>query len=417
MYRFHKLFLLIIVLIPFSCFYAHGKGKTYMKSWKKGYLDIHQISTGRGNAAFMILPDGTKMLFDIGNIGDTTVYKMNMMPAVPSSKKAPEEWVAAYIEHFTSESGLNSDIDYAVISHFDEDHMGMTIMDDNGNYASSGIVALDNLLKINKIIDRGLDYPTKEQLYASRGFILEGYEAFMKSRADRGFKDELFKVGANEQIVLLNEPEKYSDFEIRNIYSNGLLWTGNGYEFKDLVPGTGEEKLLNYKQMHENKNSCVINISYGDFDYHTGGDIHAVSKNSPYQWNNIEKAVGDQIGETDVIVANHHACSDATSFDFIDSTDPQVCIVPIWDYYHIQPQQLKDMLYGGDDFEDNEVYTAGFVPASIHESYPELYSKLKPSGHVVLRVYDGGKYFRIFVLNDRSTDYEIIYSSDRFRSR
>jgi hypothetical protein len=40
-----------------------------MTPWKEGYLDIHQISTGRGNAAFMILPDGTTM------VGSTLIQK------------------------------------------------------------------------------------------------------------------------------------------------------------------------------------------------------------------------------------------------------------------------------------------------------------------------------------------------------
>ena len=34
--------------------------------WTRGTLDIHQLSTGRGNAAFFIFPDGTTMLFDAG---------------------------------------------------------------------------------------------------------------------------------------------------------------------------------------------------------------------------------------------------------------------------------------------------------------------------------------------------------------
>jgi hypothetical protein len=38
--------------------------------WMPGSLDIHQISTGRGNAALFILPDGTTMLVDAGAAGD-----------------------------------------------------------------------------------------------------------------------------------------------------------------------------------------------------------------------------------------------------------------------------------------------------------------------------------------------------------
>lgn len=34
--------------------------------WQPGWLDIHHIATGRGNATFVMLPDGTSMLIDAG---------------------------------------------------------------------------------------------------------------------------------------------------------------------------------------------------------------------------------------------------------------------------------------------------------------------------------------------------------------
>ena len=41
-----------------------------LPAWTPGTLDIHQISTGRGNAALFILPDGTTLLVDAGAAGD-----------------------------------------------------------------------------------------------------------------------------------------------------------------------------------------------------------------------------------------------------------------------------------------------------------------------------------------------------------
>lgn len=37
---------------------AVDKVYEYLPEWQAGYLDIHQISTGRGNAAYLIFPDG-----------------------------------------------------------------------------------------------------------------------------------------------------------------------------------------------------------------------------------------------------------------------------------------------------------------------------------------------------------------------
>src|SRR3982751_5189516 len=39
-----------------------------LPAWQKGYLDLHHINTGRGNAAFYIFPDGTTMLLDAGEL-------------------------------------------------------------------------------------------------------------------------------------------------------------------------------------------------------------------------------------------------------------------------------------------------------------------------------------------------------------
>ena len=36
---------------------AVDKVYEYLPEWQAGYLDIHQISTGRGNAAYLIFPD------------------------------------------------------------------------------------------------------------------------------------------------------------------------------------------------------------------------------------------------------------------------------------------------------------------------------------------------------------------------
>ena len=48
---------LVSALIISACHGTDG-----LTPWREGYLDIHQISTGRGNATFMILPDGTTMM-------------------------------------------------------------------------------------------------------------------------------------------------------------------------------------------------------------------------------------------------------------------------------------------------------------------------------------------------------------------
>ena len=386
-----------------------------LRPWKEGYLDIHQISTGRGNASFMILPDGTTMMVDMGDMGNVSHFKQEIMPAVPSADKSPAQWVAQYVRHFSRPLGNDGKVDYMMITHYDSDHIGVL--------GECGVSELDSLLHIEKIVDRGYDYPTPEQAMSMNKWTLPGYLKTLEQRAARGLAYEKFVVGSDSQFALKCAPEKYKNFKIQNIYANGHLWTGEGLKTHDLVIGEGEEYAKNLKSMNENRLSCTINISYGDFDYHNGGDIQGSGPQSKRPWRNVEKFVGEFIGETDVVVANHHAYSDAMYEPFLKAVTPQVCIVPVWDYYHPQPSTLYNMLRCGIDGGHpaardsvSYVFSAGIV-GSNRERLGDDGQLILPDGHIVVRVYEGGDRFQVFVLNDRSLDYEIIYRTPVLESR
>lgn len=399
---------LVSALIISSC-----SGTDVFSPWREGYLDIHQISTGRGNATFMILPDGTTMMVDMGDLGDTSHFRQEVMPAVPSSEKSPAQWVAEYVKHFCGPLGNGGKVDYMLITHYDSDHIGI--------HGKGGVMELDSLLHIEKIVDRGYDYPTPELAMQMNRRTLPGYLRTMEARAARGLGYEKFVVGSDTQFALRSRPR--DDFRIRNIYANGQLWTGEGFQTRDIVIGEGEEYQENLKAMNENRLSCTINISYGNFDYHSGGDIQGSSPNSTRPWRNVEKFVGEFIGETDVVLANHHAYSDAMYEPFVKAVTPQVCIIPVWDYYHPQPTTLNNMLRGGIDERHpavrdsvNYVFAAGLV-GSNRERLAGDGALVPPDGHVVVRVYEGGDRFQVFVLDDRSLDYQLIYRTPMLKSR
>ena len=43
----------------------------YLPEWQEGYMDIHTIATGRGDATFIVMPDGTTLMIDAGDNGKT----------------------------------------------------------------------------------------------------------------------------------------------------------------------------------------------------------------------------------------------------------------------------------------------------------------------------------------------------------
>src|SRR5438132_1199760 len=80
--------------------------------WSPGMLDIHQIQTGRGNAAFLILPDATTLLIDAGAVPDRPGPELG--PARPDGSRTPGEWIARYVQRFSPRTPAT--LDYALIT-------------------------------------------------------------------------------------------------------------------------------------------------------------------------------------------------------------------------------------------------------------------------------------------------------------
>ncbi|MBT4139859.1 MAG: hypothetical protein HOE48_18215, partial [Candidatus Latescibacteria bacterium] len=54
-----------------------------LPSWTDGILDLHHINTGFGDAAFYVLPDGTTMLVDAGEMDRTSERVLSPRNAPP----------------------------------------------------------------------------------------------------------------------------------------------------------------------------------------------------------------------------------------------------------------------------------------------------------------------------------------------
>src|SRR5690625_4621360 len=129
--------------------------------WSEGHLDIHHISTGRGDAAFLILPDGTTLLIDAGDNSmrdHLERFQLMMMDHKPDNSRQPAEWIARYIQRRLS-GRREPRIDYALITHFHSDHMGGLYpgvkSSSRGSWKISGITEIAEHLHIGKLLDRG----------------------------------------------------------------------------------------------------------------------------------------------------------------------------------------------------------------------------------------------------------------------
>lgn len=295
-----------------------------MPAWTAGCLDIHNINTGKGECSFFILPDGTTMLVDAGV---TTATKPRATDPKPDDSRSPGQWITRYILHFL-DTLPEKRLDYVIASHFHEDHLGGIAADTpahtSNGYRLSGLVEVAQSIPCGKLIDRGwpdYDWPLPPEGESAKNFI-----QFARVQVASGrLQAERFRAGANDQLVLVKNPEEYPDFEIRNLAVNGHVWTGVGSVQRNHFPDMADLEKDEYPD--ENACSIAFRLSYGRFDYFTGGDIHSVTA---HPWQDIETPVALVTGPVEVCKANHHANFDAMGTSFLQALRPRVIIIHTW---------------------------------------------------------------------------------------
>ena len=190
--------------------------------WKKGFLDIHHINTGRGNVAYFIFPDSTNMLVDAGeeDITEPRTLSLRNSTIHPNDSKKPYEWIQYYLKKVTPFSELH--LDYAVISHFHEDHFGgwyrSAPKSNKGDYILSGITGVGELIPIRHLLDRGypdydIPFPFEKMMSKLKGMnsnypnTMHNYFAFTSALSKNGGSVERFRAGTKSQIQLLRNKE------------------------------------------------------------------------------------------------------------------------------------------------------------------------------------------------------------------
>jgi len=362
--------------------------------WTPGTLDIHQISTGRGNAAFFILPDGTTLLVDAGAAG-------NGLPETdphPDATRTPGAWIRRYIGRHAPDV---TEIDYAVITHFHPDHMGQVTpaspMDRSGKYRLTGITEVDEALPIRTLIDRGWpDYKYPVPLTDS---MVENYRRFIDTRKARGLTLERFRPGSAGQIRLRRDPGKYPAFEIRNIVANGEVWTGSGEATRQIFPALATLPQADFPS--ENMCSIGFRLAYGRFRYFTGGDLPGTADPGFPAWNAVESAIGPVIGRVDVHVVNQHGSMGEGSDTFLQALQSAVLIIPSWAPSHPAPDVLKRIINSRLPPAKRYVFATDLRDAARIVIGQRATQLAGPAGHIVVRVEAGGDRYRVFVLDNR----------------
>jgi hypothetical protein len=334
--------------------------------WTPGTLDIHQIQTGRGNAAYFIFPDGTTMLLDAGAVPG--VKGLEQGPQRPDGTRSPAAWIAHYISQVSPHSPPA--LDYAVITHYHEDHMG-------------AIAEVGRRIPISTLIDRG-DQPPPPS-----GSVVAGYLEFRKGRSS-----EIFRPGRADQIRQLHNSG--STFEVRNVAANGEVWTGAGTETRSQFPA-GWASLPTADQPDENDFSIAIRIRYGLFDYFSGGDAVGVVLDRKPSWHDLETPIARAVGPVDVLVLNHHGWLDTTNQFFLDTLQPRAVIIPAWHATHPDHGVLRRLI-SANGKPDLFITSLLDAPRAVFSYLGPVFKSTE--GHIVTRVSAGGATYVIVILDD-----------------
>ncbi len=377
--------------------------------WLPGTLDIHQIATGRGNAAFLMFPDGTTLLVDAGDAGGAEPAGRHTRDGdqQPDNSRTAAQQIARYIRHMT---GSDARLDYAVITHFHPDHMGGITGSDplstHGNYRLRGITELSETLPIARLVDRGWpDYQYLPPAAGDRTFA--NYRRFVAANTAAGrFTMIGAQAGSTSQIAQVRKPAPQLPFEVRIVAVNDRVWTGKGNQTKARFPAL-DSIPLREDWPNENMCSIAIRIRYGRFDYFTGGDMAGYPVPGAAAWHDEESDVARAIGPTDVHVVNHHGSLEVENPFWLATLRSRVMILPAWAATHPSPDVLKRMLSPRIYPDPRDIFVTLFRDATKAAIGARAAQVASDHGHIVVRVEPGGARYWVLVLDDTKESYRV----------
>jgi len=415
---------LTLIIVVF-CIQLHAQEAVIgqpLPLWKEGYLDLHHINTGRGSSAWYIFPDGTTMLVDAGEMNPENERTKSPRNSVirPDSSKRPYEWIVHYIQtHSPSKQDLR--LDYALITHFHDDHFGCWYstapLSATGKYKLAGITGVGELIPVRQLFDRGYpdyNYPVDistqmKKLNSTDSFgyrSLQNYKNFVSAQKEKGMQTALFKAGSNRQITLQYKPKQFPDFYVQNVKANGLIWTGK--DSSTLQHFTAIDVNDPKTWPDENTLSLALVIHYGPFSYYTGGDNPGNVFYGEPAWRDVETPMARSIGEVDIATMDHHGNRDAVNENMVKAFKPRVWIGQSWSSDHPGHEVLLRMttpfLYPG----DRDLFATNMLEANKNVIGPLIDRSYKSQqGHIVVRVLPGGKTYYVIILDDSKTDLPV----------
>lgn len=408
-------FCLPVLLISWLLAAPQAPVDASLPAWQKGLLDIHHINTGRGNATYCVLPDGTSLLIDAGELSplDARTFTVRNATIRPDDSKKPFEWIVHYIKQVSPLKEKTS-IDYAVLTHFHDDHFGAWYpgapQSASGNFVLTGITGVGEQLSITTLIDRGYpgyNYPYSIKKLASKyggGEIefdrtMQNYFRFMEGKQKQGMKAASLKAGSKTQLHLIHDQKAFPSFYIQNVKSDQWIWTGKDSSVATAFPLFDSNDRQTWPD--ENSLSLALAIHYGPFVYYTGGDNPGNIFPGDKPWRDVETPVAKAVSEVDIATMDHHGNRDAVNEFMVKTLRPRVWIGQTWSADHPGHEVLVRMTTPHLYNEPRDLFATNMLEANKLVIGPLIDRSYKSQqGHIVVRVMPGGETYYIIILDD-----------------
>lgn len=285
-------------------------------------LEIYVFSIGQADSMLVVgpSPDRKTLLIDLGEpIGDS----------LPSSLTSSSEHVLDRIKNITG----REDVDYFVLSHYHSDHAGRGKRREEG--WGTGIIGV--------LSDFSVPFSVGEFIHVGD----DGAE-FMKEEDKRGVYKTI-----KSRMPIWQQHDRVGDSQPPR-FEPGQIDLGPGVTVEILSfagkvpdgPSAFERAVdagVDYSAAPGNENdlSIALEISAGEFELFTGGDLNGtddpvrrplfIRRNFGETYTNVEHRVADswrsavpsREGDVEVYRANHHGSGYSTTAKLLDALDPE----------------------------------------------------------------------------------------------
>ena len=355
-----------------------------LRPWKKGEMDIHLINSARGECNFVIMPDGTSLVIDAGEIGENE----ELVSRKPSNDSSDPMFArvykvyTTYMKYFLQNTRHNY-IDYALATHYHTDHIGAPKtnykMSRDGSYIVCGLSAIYEDIPIKTLVDRkGPGVGFNDFAHYSEDDIHEdtynNYTTFAQKMVTRDGMvwQAVSEVNRDSQFA-----PKYGTPEasLKLIGYDYKYWNGSSF-----TTGSTDNR--------ENGSSISMLLSYGDFNCYFGADCGA---QCGY---NIMRNICSGVGKVEVLKAPHHFAESAFS-------DTQAAI--------LQPKVTVVSCFGNNTPNDACVTAADAFGDVFATNNGSGVSLKDAGGHLCVRVQGDGT-FMVYKLKDTDYSYEVLAS-------